>query len=767
MTVHATRRLLLIAPVTAMLAVLVGAAAAQARPVKLIPTALITNSLSFPEGVAVAPDGDIYVADRGNHRVQELTAAGVFISMFGKEVNQTTKGDICTAASANVCKAGVAGGAAGAFEQAASVTVDPSSEDVYVQDGEASRVVEYTATGEFVLMLGKEVDETTKANLCTAASNDVCQAGVREVAGGSEQAAFAFAQFRGNLLAVAGPEHLLYVGDSQRVQKFNAAGEYKGAISLTAISSDPESRVTALTTDAAGNVFLVDKVNVTTSSNVIREFNPGDVEVASFTLASRQPGNELDIRGLALDSEGHLAVSAFEAAGGGYGALLDAGTGRLITEFPDPAVSSAIAFGAGASADLYAVGNEEVIVYSPVNVAELLTGGVSCVPGEEHETDETLACTLKGEVNPWGVSETEVAFQWGRSPSLGSETAKVPVPDGEVLQPVSGEVGVVRPNEQAFFFRLVAEDHNVKSPELLSSETTSISTPIVAPRIIGSPSVSFVKASSAVAFAELNPENAPTRYEFQYGPCEDLEACPGVLQTPTVESGEYGKIATTQEITGLQPATTYHYRLLAVSKNAGATEEKTAVGATASFTTGPAAIVTAATAPAQQVAATSAVVSGTVNPDGQPATYTFELGVYAGRETSYGVVLSGAVPATSGPVPEAFTLTGLQPGTTYAYRIAIASGYGSATGEPQTFTTQGLPAVLNAPAPLAMLTTPSIAFPPAVAVKPLPKALTNAQKLAKALKACNRKPKKQRAACKKQARRKYTKPKQANRNKRG
>jgi NHL repeat len=725
MTVHATRRLFLIAPVAAILALLVGAAAAQARPVKLIPTGNITNSFAFPESVAVAPNGNLYVSDRGHGRIQELTPSGVFVLMFGWDVNKTkveanapqAEKNVCTAASEDECQAGVPGTAAGQFDLAFSLAVDPSDGGVYVQEADTGnyRVDRYTAEGRFEWMIGKEVNATTKANLCTAASKNLCQRGIQSTPGSSEEAAFDFANLRGNLLAVAGPEHLLYVGDSQRVQKFNAAGEYKGAISLTGISTDPESQVTALTTDASGNVFLVDRVNATASSTVvIREFNPGDAEVASITLARRQPGtllggDELEIRALALDSEGHLAVVAFESGVGKYGALLDVGTGRLITSFPSR--SSGIAFGAGASADLYAVGNEEVIVYSPVNVAELLTGGVSCVPGEEHETDETLACTLNGEVNPWGVTETEVAFQWGRSPALGSETAKVPVPDGEVLQPVSGEVGVVRPNEQAFFFRLVGEDHNVKSPEQLSSETTSFQTPIVAPRIIGSPAVSFVKAASAVAFAELNPENAPTRYEFQYGPCEDLEACPGVLQTPAVQSEEYGKIETTQEITGLQPATTYHYRLLAVSKNAAASEEKTAAGATASFTTGPAPIVTAATAPAQQVAATSAVVSGTVNPDGQPATYTFELGVYAAGATSYGVVLSGAVPATSGLVPEAFTLTGLQPGTTYAYRIAIASGYGTATGQPQTFTTQGLPAVLNAPIVLAQVPLPAIAFP--------------------------------------------------------
>ena len=35
-----------------------------------------------PEGVAVAPDGSVYVADAGNHRIQKFTSEGVFVSKW-------------------------------------------------------------------------------------------------------------------------------------------------------------------------------------------------------------------------------------------------------------------------------------------------------------------------------------------------------------------------------------------------------------------------------------------------------------------------------------------------------------------------------------------------------------------------------------------------------------------------------------------------------------------------------------------------------------
>lgn len=56
-------------------------------------------------------------------------------------------------------------------------------------------------------------------------------------------------------------------------------------------------------------------------------------------------------------------------------------------------------------------------------------------------------------------------------------------------------------------------------------------------------------------------------------------------------------------------------------------------------------------------------------------------------------------------------LTGLQPGTTYAYRIEISSGYGTSYGVPVTFTTAGLPTALASPTPLGMLPIPPIKFP--------------------------------------------------------
>ena len=42
------------------------------------------GEFSAPTGVAVSPDGELYVSDQLNHRVQVLTLQGVHIREFGK-----------------------------------------------------------------------------------------------------------------------------------------------------------------------------------------------------------------------------------------------------------------------------------------------------------------------------------------------------------------------------------------------------------------------------------------------------------------------------------------------------------------------------------------------------------------------------------------------------------------------------------------------------------------------------------------------------------
>jgi NHL repeat len=740
------------------------------------------GGFEYPEGVAGAANGNVYVGDRGNNRVQEFTSAGAFVLMFGKGVNATTGGNICTEeeikSSGVKCKAGVEGTAAGQFQDIQSLTIDSTSGDVYVQEGTSNnRVEQYTPDGQFVWMVGKEVNANTGGNICTEeevkSSGVKCKAGVHTGSGSTEPAAFNFIQSAQNLLAAGGPADLLYVGDEARVQEFEADGKVKGKVPL------PAGNVGALAVDKTGDVYLMEEPpgSLGIAGNVIQEFNPSGKEITQLSVLPRETNARAAIFGLASNSAGQLAMLEAELPRVGEnkyrGLLYNGSTGRRITDFTlDPRYgASSVTF--NGKGELYTVSTaaHDALAYFPVPVGELLTTPQECTPGVDHESDATLDCTLNGEVDAWGVKATEVWVEWGRTPLLGEKT-EPPLDitnlksegEEEPLVKVSPAVKGMRPNETVYY-QLAAHDQNLQT-ELMTSERASFQTSTVAPRILGEPSVSFVHFSSAVMFGELNPENTNTKYEFQYGQCESLESCLGMAQTAAQESSAYGRTATTLEATGLQPSTPYRYRLFAVNE-AGepAVDEngghKIREG---EFTTAPAPVPQASTGPASAMGATSATISGTVNPDGQAATYTFELGLYAGAATQYGVVFSGPAGAGSVPVEEKLVLSGLQPGTEYAYRIVVKGASGEAKGDTATFAIAGLPSVLVVPSMLAQLAVPPIAFPrePAKVTS-----LTRAQQLARALKACKKRSRKQRAACQKQARKKYPKSKQANHRKKG
>ena len=230
--------------------------------------------------------------------------------------------------------------------------------------------------------------------------------------------------------------------------------------------------------------------------------------------------------------------------------------------------------------------------------------------------------------------------------------------------------------------------------------------------IVGQPSASFLSSSTAVLFSEVNPEHANTHYEFQYGTCENLENCPSAVTLPALESGTYGSMGTTQEATGLQRSTLYHYRLLANNQQevAGHQEGAPATGPQGTFTTASGPVPHAITGAASATGTTTATITGTIYPEGQASAYAVELGVYAGAETQYGVVFSGSVPTGLTPLSVSEALSGLQAGSIYAYRFKTSDQPTATTG---TFTTEGLPAILAPPTPLAQLPTPNITFPTA------------------------------------------------------
>ncbi len=718
-----------------------------------------------PYGVAVNNDassptfGDVYVSDSQNHRVQVLTSSGQFVSMFGWDVNQTkvetagtkqSERNVCTAESKDVCKAGVGGPAPGQFAAVTgpvSIAVDPVSGDVYVVDvsysevagefAESRRVQEFTAEGQLVLEIGKEVNEAPKGNVCIvgevgakctgAALQTPTQAGED-----SEPGAFANPELSssGGLLAVGGPEDLLYVGDQGRIQKFKSSGVSAGEISLAGPAR-------SIAVNPVGDVFESEG-----ALPGIHEYSPsGQLQPGTI-----DPASVYGPPGIAVDPHGNLAVLEQTEAGQKGG--LYSTSGAKLSTFEIPSYSGALAIASTGNAYLLTV--NEVDAYNEIAFPQTVT----CPVGEVTATTAKLC----GEVNPDGVP-AKGFFQYGPTQPLASLTPVLFTGEGETFISLTDELTGLTPN-QAYGYRTAAEATFSGEALVGTGEEVTFHTPVIPPQIVGAASASFMKEHSAVLSASLNPEHTPTRYHFEYGPCPSLAGCANVQSTPDQRSAAFGTTGSAQEVSGLVPLSTYSYRLVADNEfeEEGKTFGGKATGLEGTFTTTVSPAVEASTGQASAITSTSAVISGAVNPKGLAGTYAFELGVYAGAATAYGVTTSGTVPAEDGPVGESQQLTGLQPGTTYAYRIVLHGADGEAVATPGTFTTQGLPSVLSSPAPTTLLATPNIAFPGSVSVVSgvSPKKLTRAQLLARALKACHKQQsKRKRASCIRQARRRY------------
>lgn len=758
----------------------------------------VEGGFSYPQAVAAAGGGDMYVADTGNHRVQEFEADGAFIRMFGRQVNRTahekteTKNeDVCPAKAGDECQAGIEGAGAGEISIALAIAVDPASGNLYIGEliysgGETgARVQEFTPEGRFVLEIGQEVNAATHGDVCTQEEIEkasvICAAPTLRTPGTPVSASEPFLATEISL-TVGGPEDLLYVGDEHRVQEFDADGKYKGELSLADISSEQYSRVTALAVRASGELFLTYQTSAL--PNTIYKFAPSGEEVKDthfpLTLAPRVSSggqivrSDVLVTALAVDSVGRLAVAErerVETSAMPFGSLLNVGTGKLITQFAIAGSESADGVAFNGQDELYAAvtDSHEVRGYRPVPVGELTALPPVCSPDVEHESSDTFRCTLTGNVNPYNVPETQIWFQWGDTCALGGETEEQPIVTVEEDLAMSAVIKGLAPNE-TLCYRLAGEDENAKSPETLTSETVTYTTPSAPPKIVGEPGLAFVGPFSAVMLDEVNPEHASTTYYFEYGPCEGKEArspeacesSPYPERTGTGESTQYRTIGVALEASGLQPSTTYHYRLFAVNHVQG--HEETAVNEengkairAGAFTTAPAPRVEAQTGAAGMITSNSALVTGTVNPDGQASSYGFELGVYSGSSTRYGTVLTGAAGAGRTPVEERLMLTGLQPGTQYAYRIVAHSGDGAAEGSTAVgatviFTTTGEPDVLSAPSAPNQLPIPAPRFP--LEPKTL-KGSPSSERLAKALKACKKKSHKQRIRCEALARARY------------
>jgi hypothetical protein len=197
-----------------------------------------------------------------------------------------------------------------------------------------------------------------------------------------------------------------------------------------------------------------------------------------------------------------------------------------------------------------------------------------------------------------------------------------------------------------------------------------------------SPSVSTgaaanVTTSGAKLEGTVNPNGDATSYHFEIGLTTSYgDASPG----QSAGRGTKNE-SVSANVGNLLPGTVYHYRLDAQNAAGGT------LGSDRTFKTAGNPPPDAATGPANDVSTSSATLTGVVTPNGQSTAYQFQYGL----TTAYGYATFGSTVPPGNSVTVSNLLQGLEPGTTFHYRIVAYHGSIAEPGGDGTFITEPSP----------------------------------------------------------------------------
>ena len=534
------------------------------------PKAPAGQQCANPRGVAAdSRNGHLFVADQANRRVIELNARGDFIKAWGWDVVVSGPGDdttppedefeICIPGEGDVCKGGSQGGGAGQFGATHGVAVD-SVGDVYVTDRAANRRMQkFDRKGNVIFAIGRNVNKTkveeaapqAQRNICTAASGDVCQGGVE----GSGAGEFTW-PLNGDYIAIdtAGTDTAVdddvYVGDVNRIQRFDATGAYQDECSVG-------GTVESLTVDSAGNLYAI-------WGGAIHRLSYASPACPETTPAG----------GFKVSNPSAVAVS-FEgqvfAFRGGTDPICELSPGGALVEcFGGGGFSSSTGLEANLCAGSEAPGSLYVTNFS-LSDAFLRAYGTDPIGCFKARTlppapvEETSA-TLNGTVDPDGEVVSECFFEYGTSTEYGQVAQCVPGA-GELTgsEPVPVQADLTGlPAATVHHVRLVAviggeteagadEQFKTKGPPVISDDHTVT-----------------VGNTEATLRALVNPEGLPTSYRFEYITEADFEAAgnsfTGAQSTPLIALGEDREAhPVSAELSSLVPGTSYRWRIVATN----------------------------------------------------------------------------------------------------------------------------------------------------------------------------------------------------------
>jgi hypothetical protein len=486
---------------------LVAGSALAANPEKLWETPELgsqensykAGSLDNPWPLATnSTNGHVFAAGTDSFRIDEFTSWGVFAKAWGWGVRDGSP-ELQTCTTATGCRQGIAGTGPGQFQGAIMGLAVDDSGSVYAYSRKSEgaqdfRVQKFTAQGEFVFALGREVDKTTHGNICTASSADVCGTGLS----GAGPGEFSNGGL-GQLLAV-GPDGTIYVGDVGRVEEFEPDGAFKGQIELKGAIAGKGIR--AIAVDTQGAIFVLTGEDPNVSKIDSNGF------VVSELPATRP-------RALAADSEGDLYVldrdiqifpkyEVLEYDAGGnciicpgdkFGAVDRPGAIDFGNINVNGIATNVLGDGSDTAGDIYLshFNNDSgsyLTGYGPIPEFEPAPETVPQVNGQSADTVGAEAATVSAGVNPHFFATTTYRVEYGTSAcALGGCQVTAPQPLGsrrnEFKRTAPVQLSGLQPGT-TYHYRFVATSGALTSKgegggEVEATFTTRIAHPRVPP----------------------------------------------------------------------------------------------------------------------------------------------------------------------------------------------------------------------------------------------------------------------------------------------
>ncbi len=183
-----------------------------------IPDQLCDGQFNWPAAIAVAPDGAVYVVDNGNSRIEKFDGNGNFVSKWGSYCSTDTNWDGLPDQDCN-----------GQFYYPYSITTDADG-FVYVADSGNQRIQKFDSNGIFVSKWGK---------------------------GGSGPGEFSWPY---GIAVAPGRSEYVYVADNGngRIQKFDTIGTY---ISEWGSSAEQFTDPYSVAVSPDGSIYVADYSN--------------------------------------------------------------------------------------------------------------------------------------------------------------------------------------------------------------------------------------------------------------------------------------------------------------------------------------------------------------------------------------------------------------------------------------------------------------------------------------------------------------------------